>query len=187
MSFPIEIIKIYNIKGIKEKFGRSLFYSPKKEKLLNGIEFAEVNVPNITLWLKVNGQFSDSFSILKGVRQGCPLSPIHFNRSINDFFNDCLNNSVKIDTEYCCGELFADNIVFCTPSSSCMNKLLRSVGKCAKDNMTTFGINKCTTFAVEHEKSKFIHREDSTFYLSGIAISKTNSYTYLGYSFSQNS
>ncbi|ORX63613.1 hypothetical protein BCR32DRAFT_287637 [Anaeromyces robustus] len=173
MSFPIEIIKIYNIKGIKDhKYHKPILV---------------YNDPGITSSTEIRKSMFRISLILKGVRQGCPLSPIHFNRSINDFFNDCLNNSVKIDTEYCCGELFADNIVFCTPSSSCMNKLLRSVGKCAKDNMTTFGINKCTTFAVEHEKSKFIHREDSTFYLSGIAISKTDSYTYLGYSFSQNS
>ncbi|ORX82732.1 hypothetical protein BCR32DRAFT_278643 [Anaeromyces robustus] len=114
------------------------------------------------------------------VRQGCPLSPILFNLFINDIFNNCLHNGVKIDTEYYCGGLFADDIVLCAPSRSRMNKLLRSVGKWAKDNEMTFGINKCATLAVRHEKSEFILREDPTFYLTEITIPKTDCYTYLG-------
>ena len=107
------------------------------------------------------------------------LSPILFNLFINDIFNDCLHNGVKIDTEYCCG----GDIVLCAPSRSRMNKLLRSVSKWAKDNEMTFGINKCATFAVRHENSEYILREDPTFYLTGIAIPKTDCYTYLGVPF----
>ncbi|ORX75121.1 hypothetical protein BCR32DRAFT_285477 [Anaeromyces robustus] len=129
--------------------------------------------------VKINGQFSDSFSILKGVRQRYPLLPILFNLFINDNFNGCLNNSVKIDTEYCCGGLFIDDVVLCASTRSRMNKFLRSIGKWAKDNEMTFEINKCTTLVVRHENSEFIFREDPTFYLIGIAIPKTDCYIYL--------
>jgi len=37
--------------------------------------------------VRVNGQLSKSFSIKKGVRQGCPLTPILFNLFINGIFN----------------------------------------------------------------------------------------------------
>ena len=38
--------------------------------------------------LKIDDQYSESFNIMKGVRQGYPLSPILFNLFINDIFND---------------------------------------------------------------------------------------------------
>jgi len=46
--------------------------------------------------VKINDQYSESFNIMKGVRQGCPLSPILFNLFINDIFNDFseLGNSI---------------------------------------------------------------------------------------------
>ncbi|ORX85074.1 hypothetical protein BCR32DRAFT_290930 [Anaeromyces robustus] len=97
---------------------------------------------------------------------------------INDVFNDYLNNGVKINTEFCCGRLFEDDIVFCASNRSPMNNLLRLVGKWVKDNEMTFGINKYTTLAVRYDKSEFIYREDPTFYLSGISISKIDCYTY---------
>ena len=39
--------------------------------------------------VRVDGKFSESFSIKKEVRQGCPLSSILFNFFINDIFNKC--------------------------------------------------------------------------------------------------
>jgi len=39
--------------------------------------------------VRVDGHLSESFNIRKGVRQGCPLSPILFNLFINDIFNNC--------------------------------------------------------------------------------------------------
>ena len=38
-------------------------------------------------YVRVDGQLSEPISIKKGVRQGCPLSPILFNLFLNDIFN----------------------------------------------------------------------------------------------------
>ena len=38
--------------------------------------------------VKIDDQYLESFNIMKGVRQDCPLSPILFNLFINDIFND---------------------------------------------------------------------------------------------------
>jgi len=131
--------------------------------------------------VKLDSQYSDTFNIEKGVRQGCPLSPILFNLFINDIFRDCNEYGVCIDNEYCCGGLFADDIVLCAPTRSKLNKLLKKVNDWAKFNLMEFGIGKCGTTVVKAENSKV--KGDPTFYLAGQIIPKTNCYTYLGIPF----
>jgi len=79
--------------------------------------------------VRVDGQLSESFSIKKGVDKGCPLSPILFNLFINDIFNKCDKYGISIGDKYCCGGLFADDIVLCAPTKSQLNKLLKLASK----------------------------------------------------------
>jgi len=65
--------------------------------------------------VKIDDQYSESFNIMKGVRQGCPLSPILFNL-FNDIFYDFSELGIPLGESRCCGGLFADDIVLCTPS-----------------------------------------------------------------------
>ena len=55
--------------------------------------------------VKLDNEYSSSFSIMKGVRQGCPLSTILFNLFINNIFNSCEELDVTIDGNYCCDGL----------------------------------------------------------------------------------
>ena len=98
--------------------------------------------------VKIDLKFSKVFRIKKGVRQGCPLSPILFNLFINDIFRDCNKNGVSIGGSLCCGDLFTDDIVLCAPTRGSLNKLLKKVNDWAKFNHMTFGINKCATIMV---------------------------------------
>ena len=56
--------------------------------------------------VKVNDLCSDPFRIMKGVRQGCSLSPILFNLFINNVFKDCEKYGVPLNNFFCCGGLF---------------------------------------------------------------------------------
>ena len=49
--------------------------------------------------VKVDNKYSEFFRILKGVRRGCPLSPILFNLFINDIFTGCSDLGVKISND----------------------------------------------------------------------------------------
>ena len=77
--------------------------------------------------VKIDDQYSESFNIMKGVRQGCPLSPILFNLFINDIFNDCKELGIPLGESRCCGGLFADDIVLCAPSRTKLKKMLKKV------------------------------------------------------------
>jgi len=68
--------------------------------------------------VRVDRQLSESFNIKKGVRQGCPLSPILFNLFINDIFNNCDKHGISIVDKRCCGSLFADDIMLCASTIS---------------------------------------------------------------------
>ena len=133
--------------------------------------------------VKLDGQLSDSFDVMKGVRQGCPLSPILFNLFINDIFNDCDEFGIKIGNESCCGGLFADDIVLCAPTRGNLKKLLKKVNKWAIENDMKFGINKCATMVVRPDTPLHKNRRDPTFFLGNLEIPKTQCYTYLGIPF----
>jgi len=133
--------------------------------------------------VKVDGQCSDSFNIMKGVRQGCPLSPILFNLFINDIFNGCEDLGVPLGTSFCCGGLFADDIVLCAPSRINLKKLLKKVNDWALYNEMNFGINKCATMVIRPDTPLFQNKRDPTFYLAGQPLPITDCYTYLGIPF----
>ena len=133
--------------------------------------------------IKKDNQYSESFNVMKGVRQGCPLSPILFNLFINDIFEGCEELGIQIGKEFCCGGLFADDIVLCAPSMKNLKKLLKRVNKWAFENHMTFGINKCATMVIRPDIPIHQNRRDPTFYLGGNAIPKVKCYTYLGIPF----
>jgi hypothetical protein len=70
---------------------------------------------------------SNEFPIHRGVRQGCPLSPILFNLFINDILNNCDKYGVSIGNKKCCGGLFVDDIALIAPNERKMKSLIRHV------------------------------------------------------------
>ena len=129
---------------------------------------------------------SNEFPINRGVRHGCPLSPILFNLFINDILDGCDQYGVSIGNKRCCGGLFADNIVLIAPSARKLQKLLNHVLHWANINEMTFGISKCATMVIKPKDFKYTPGYvDPIFYFSMTSIPKVSCYTYLGISFSE--
>ncbi len=145
---------------------------------------------NLYLSSKARAKFfdmlSEEFPIDRGVRQGCPLSPILFNLFINDVLNNCEKFGVNIGNKKCCGGLFADDIVLIAPSEKNLQKLLNRVFRWANKNEMTFGINKCATMVIKPiNYISPLFSSDPTFYIGMYSIPKTTSYTYLGIPFTE--
>jgi len=158
------LTKLYNL-GIRDKcqlFLRNLYLSSKARAFFNS-------------------NLSEEFSINRGVRQRYPLSPILFNLFINDVMNHCDKYSVNLDSQYCCGGLFGDDIVLVAPSKQALKKILSKAHEWAIKNEMTFGIKKCATLVVKQINFiKLINYEDPSFFIGSNKLPKTDSYTYLG-------
>jgi len=59
----------------------------------------------------LNSCLSEEFPINRGVRQGCPLSPILFNIFINDILDKCRRYGIIVERKKCGGGLFAEDNV----------------------------------------------------------------------------
>ena len=170
-SVPIYNIltKLYNIgiRGNCLQFLKNLYLTSKARASLNGC-------------------LSEEFPINRGVRQGCPLSPILFNIFINDVLDKCRQYGVIVEGIKCCGGLFADDIVLIAPGKISLRKILNKVHEWAIKNEMTFGINKCATLVVKplHFRNQDSY-VDPTFYLGIHPIPKTSQYTYLGIPFNE--
>jgi len=151
-----------------------IYHSGIRDKCYNFIENLYLS---FKIYVKVDWQLSELFSIKKGVRQGCSLSPyityplMTFLINVTDMESQLVTNAP---------DLFADDIVLCAPTWSKLKKLLKLPSKWTRNNEMQFGINKCSSLVVWGEVSKFRNNNVLSFYLSRQEPPKTNCYTYLG-------
>ena len=84
---------------------------------------------NVTYSIKIDGELSNPFNSNTGLKQGCALSPILFNRFLSDFPDifDPSCHPVTLAGLYLNCLMFADDIVLVSESAEglqqCLNKL----------------------------------------------------------------
>ena len=66
--------------------------------------------------------------------------------------DNCDKFGVYLESQYCYGGLFADDIVLVALSKQVLKKILNKVHEWAIKNEMTFGINKCATLVVQITK-----------------------------------
>lgn len=149
-----------------------------------------------------DGSSSAPFSLLRGLRQGCPMSPILFDLFINDIFEGCDEHGVMVPAttgpptrrktttllEKIPGLLFADDGVLLSPTQETLRKSKDLVAAWANLHEMSFGIAKCgLLFFRELSWGPTIEEENTLAFsnltdwqIDGEQIPVVSNYTYLG-------
>ena len=98
---------------------------------------------NTNMRIRINGDTSSGYSYRKGVRQGCPCSPMLFNLFINDIFDDANKVIVPRSTIMIPGLMFADDIVVFGETKEDLDCKVKQISKWAVDNQMRINCNKC--------------------------------------------
>lgn len=127
--------------------------------------------------VKYNGELSDIFSIIQGVKQGGIISPYFFNFFINDLLDECDNESlgarlgnIKLSIiSYC------DDLLIMSPLINDANKILNKCHDFAKKWKFVFNAKKCNWYVAGNQSYN-----NPTFKLGSSTLQKVNSLIHLG-------
>jgi hypothetical protein len=95
-----------------------------------------------SIQIQVPGAMS-SFACKRGVRQGCPLSPILFDIYINDVFKNLATSEILSGAH---GLMYADDILLWAKSLDRLNDRIREVDKWCVNNGMAINRAKCGVF-----------------------------------------
>lgn len=133
---------------------------------------------NQTAVLRVDGGHTDQIKILRGVRQGCILSPILFNVYSEYIFREALDNiqeGITINGAKLNNIRYADDTIMFADSLQGLQKLMDRVTEISSQYGLEMNINKTKLLVV----SKRNITEDNL-YINQNRIQRVKQYTYLG-------
>lgn len=130
-------------------------------------------------------ELTDPVPLLKGVRQGCPLSPVLFNIFINDIDKDGRLWGASTSRDLVVpSAMFADDLALIAGTRRRIRKATWLLTKWLRDNEMRVGIHKCGVMLVGGDNGR-LRQPGEEVRISNMVVPVVDSYTYLGLEFRQ--
>jgi hypothetical protein len=136
-----------------------------------------------------DGSTGIAFALERGLRQGCPLSPILFTVFINTIFSGMNNPGCNIPglEERICGLMFADDTVGLGGDIDELHLILQQVLRWSERHGMTFGVKKCAVMAFKWNdplsRNEAVFADKTMWHIGGVNIPTPEEYVYLGIKF----
>lgn len=128
---------------------------------------------------------TNEIKIRSGVKQGCPLSPIIFNISIEPLLRVIKtleqNNGYRLHNNTHSILAYADDIVLIAKNEEAMQNMLSKVGETAEWMGLKFNAKKCATLHIDCRKRR--ETRETLFHIQGehpVVLKDSEQYEYLG-------
>jgi exonuclease III len=143
--------------------------------------------------IRVGSALTEEIPVERGVRQGCPSSPLLFNVFINDILKDCTQLGIKVlsgsprgvvvqnngsDGRRVSGLMFADDLVLICPSRKRLRRALATLTKWADAWELEFNAGKCGIMGVGSKGGSA--KGGGQWVLQGVSVPVVSRYKYLG-------
>ncbi|CAN0437199.1 unnamed protein product, partial [Laminaria digitata] len=133
--------------------------------------------------VRSGNRLSEAVRLERGVRQGCPLSPVLFNIFINDILDGAENMGVTVPglgpKAEIPGLMFADDLVTLSEDGDSMNRMTEHLSEWTTENEMAVGIQKCGVMVVGGRAPPLADRMDK-WRINGEEVPVVESYKYLG-------
>ena len=133
--------------------------------------------------VKVGNSVTDFFKFTKGVRQGCPMSPLLFNLFVNDIFevvNACDGSDISLEGSKINALMYADDLILLSESEKGLQKQIDKVGEYCEKWKLEINVKK-TKVMIFNRGNKLLKRH---LYFNGKAIENVKTFKYLGFTIS---
>ena len=152
--------------------------------ILNGLSTKFIHLiksmyEDLQLSVKLSDGVTPFFDTLLGVRQGCNLSPLLFNLSVNDIFQELKDNScqpIKLQQKDINCLMYADDLLILSETEAGLNNSLQRLGKYAKRWKLKISQKK-TKIMVFNKQGRSI---DLKLKVDNLVIESCKKYVYLG-------
>ena len=114
----------------------------------------------------MKGENSRPINIKRGVRQGCPLSPLLFNICLDPLLRTIeenhKNDGYSIEENSFCIQAFADDVILISDSVENMKKIINTCNKFCEKSGMTISSKKChwLSYSIDRSTKRRVHSSE---------------------------